>query len=411
MCTSTFDCSKSSRRCSKRTVANFNIDNGACCIKRFASSAALTDRLRFLRPYTLPCDIDYRRPFKRTAATPFSTTWQQGQHTNGRLIAVVFPAAATLSTSSAQSEVLILDSNISQSPWVQVVGRRGERPALSLCALTVYDWPSVLAEYQVYLQTRDFAPSTTASDGSTPPFACSTTKSTRSAHAGIRRNAPDDPGTSLVTTKVPAHKLRKPVWTLLRAKYQRLKAQKNRSPGEDAPSVHPKLGQIKHLRRPVTGAGTRGADGGSSSQVLMMSSAFEMDTAPPLNVTQTGPPLLSQTPEASQAPATTPLPSEAQINSQQMNQRSNPPKQQNARPQQRLAKCSTIVVKFDGYIDITRLNFSAVCQGILYAVQATPTEKEDTYIKRREKQNLIVVQTYRATISSQAHEQYKHHCW
>ncbi|KAH6936735.1 hypothetical protein HPB50_021022 [Hyalomma asiaticum] len=259
------------------------------------------------------------------------------------------------------------------------------------------EFASFISAYST--MTRDFAPSTTASDGSTPPFACSTTKSTRSAHAGIRRNAPDDPGTSLVTTKVPAHKLRKPVWTLLRAKYQRLKAQKNRSPGEDAPSVRPKLGQRKHLRRPVTGAGTRGADGGSSSQVLMMSSAFEMDTAPPLNVTQTGPPLLSQTPEASQAPATTPLPSDAQINSQQMNQRSNPPKQQNARPQQRLAKCSTIVVKFDGYIDITRLNFSAVCQGILYAVQATPTEKEDNYIKRREKQNLIVVQTYRATIA------------
>ncbi|KAH6937762.1 hypothetical protein HPB50_004023 [Hyalomma asiaticum] len=199
------------------------------------------------------------------------------------------------------------------------------------------------------------------------------------------RNAPDDPGISLVTTKVPAHKLRKPVWTLLRAKYQRLKAQKNRSPGEDAPSVRPKLGHRKHLRRPVTGAGTRGAGGGSSPQVLMMSSAFEMDTAPPLNMTETGP----QTPVASQAPASTPLPSDAQTNSQQMNQRSNTPKQQNARPQRRLAKCSTIVVKFDGYIDITRLQ----------RMQATPTEKEDTYIKRREKRNLIVVQTYRATIA------------
>ncbi|KAL1439196.1 hypothetical protein MTO96_047412 [Rhipicephalus appendiculatus] len=33
-------------RCSNRTVANFDIDTGACCIERFARSAALTDRLR-----------------------------------------------------------------------------------------------------------------------------------------------------------------------------------------------------------------------------------------------------------------------------------------------------------------------------------------------------------------------------
>ncbi|KAL1485723.1 hypothetical protein MTO96_010022 [Rhipicephalus appendiculatus] len=33
-------------KCSNRTVANFDIDTGACCIERFPRSAALTDRLR-----------------------------------------------------------------------------------------------------------------------------------------------------------------------------------------------------------------------------------------------------------------------------------------------------------------------------------------------------------------------------
>ncbi|KAH7951329.1 hypothetical protein HPB52_008002 [Rhipicephalus sanguineus] len=200
---------------------------------------------------------------------------------------------------------------------------------------------------------------------------------------------------------IPAHKVSKPARTLLRPKSLGLKAQKRRNPhSEDAPGVRSRLRLTKHPRRPNTGARATPATGDPNAPVPMMPTAFDMDTAPPLCVTDAIQPLSSQIPVLSQTPAATPFESEAQTSTQQVSQRSSLPKCGNARPPpQRLAKCTTIVVKFQGYVDITRLNFSAVCQGILYAVQATATEKEDTYIKRRDVQNLIVVQTFRATIA------------
>ncbi|KAH7955783.1 hypothetical protein HPB52_003855 [Rhipicephalus sanguineus] len=228
---------------------------------------------------------------------------------------------------------------------------------------------------------------------------CESVKRITAASAPAK--TPDCPGTSLPASKIPAHKVSKPARTLLRPKSLGLKAQKRRNPhSEDAPGGRSRLGLTKHPRRPNTGAGATPATGDPNAPVPMMPTAFEMDTAPPLCVTDAIQPLSSQIPVLSQTPAATPSASEAQTSTQQVSQRSSLPKCGNARPPpQRLAKCTTIVVKFQGYVDITRLNFSAVCQGILYAVQATATEKEDTYIKRRDVQNLIVVQTFRATIA------------
>ncbi|KAL3201373.1 hypothetical protein MRX96_042924 [Rhipicephalus microplus] len=106
-----------------------------------------------------------------------------------------------------------------------------------------------------------------------------------------------------------------------------------------------------------------------------MRCAFDTDTAPPLYATDSIQPLSSQVPVLSQTPTETPSASEAYASSQQVNQRSKLPKCRSVRPPPtRLAKCTTIVVELLGYVDITRLNFSAVCQGILHAVQATATE-------------------------------------
>ncbi|KAL3221913.1 hypothetical protein MRX96_050168 [Rhipicephalus microplus] len=66
------------------------VDSGACCIQRLAGVPRRPTGY-FFAPGTLPRGIGHPWPFKKTAATPPSITWQQGQPTTETLIAVVFP--------------------------------------------------------------------------------------------------------------------------------------------------------------------------------------------------------------------------------------------------------------------------------------------------------------------------------
>ncbi|KAH7935030.1 hypothetical protein HPB52_002840 [Rhipicephalus sanguineus] len=102
-------------------------------------------------------------------------------------------------------------------------------------------------------------------------------------------------------------------------------AQKRRNPhSEDAPGVRSRLGLTKHPRRPNTGAGATPATGDPNAPVPMMPTAFDMDTAPSLCVTDTIQPLSSQIPVLSQTPAATPSASEAQTSTQQLKVRNSP---------------------------------------------------------------------------------------
>ncbi|KAL3202328.1 hypothetical protein MRX96_042563, partial [Rhipicephalus microplus] len=66
------------------------VDSGACCIQRLAGVPRRPTGYVFA-PGTIPRGIGHPWPFKKTAATPPSITWQQGQPTTETLIAVVFP--------------------------------------------------------------------------------------------------------------------------------------------------------------------------------------------------------------------------------------------------------------------------------------------------------------------------------